>query len=180
MKPFLQIKTPAGHVYEIPTEPIAQNRAAAMLALHPDEFADLDAALADTRELFDDSYQIKEWASNNMNWEDLSDHARMVRYTPPTDEWLNGEFSYHNGRAILGEVDGDTVFKQPLEMLVTTMAASQQLCNATVLNDAQGNPMAAVVVIIGNKSVIGSYLTAIQFVGDTITGAVAAVAGPAH
>lgn len=176
MKAFLHITTPAGHVYELPTEPIAQHRAKAMLELHKDEFADIEAALADTRELFDDSYQIKDWASNNMNWSDLSDAARLIRYTPPGDGdlWFNGEFSYHDHQAMMGELDGATLMKQPVELVLNTMALSQQLCNVTVLNGPDGAPYAALALIIGNQPIIGSYVTALQFVGNQITGGVQA------
>lgn len=171
MKTFIQLTTPTGHVFEIPTSVIANNRAAAMLKAHPDEFSDLAAAMADTTGLFDDdSWSIKDWAANNMNWDELKSVAKLVRFNPPTEaSWHEGEWSYHDHPALMGELDGEQIMKQPVELVMHTMATSGQLCNVTVLNDINGEPYGAFALMIGNAAVINTYIAGLQFVGEQLT-----------
>lgn len=171
MKPFIQIAFPAGQVFEIATSVVAEDRAKAMQIAHPDEFPTIEAAREDTNELFkDDSYEIQDWARNNMNWPELAPHARLIRFTPPELDHVNGaEWSFHDAPAIVGELDGDTILAQPLEMVLSTMALSQQLCNVTVLNGIDGKPYAALALIVGNEHALGAYLQALQLVGNSLT-----------
>lgn len=174
MKPFTQISLPTGHMYEVPTDVIAQHRAAVMLNSHPEEFPTLESALEDSRGLFKDSdYDIRDWALNNMNQDEVLAHARLVRFTPPEQSLNDGEWTHSDTPAISGEIDGSTIMQQTVESVLSLMAASQQLCNVTVLNNEDGKPHAAMALIIGNEHIIGSYLTALQFVGNQITGSTA-------
>lgn len=171
MKPFTQIALPTGHFYELPTEAIAQHRAAVMQKAHPDEFATLESALEDSRELFkDDDYNIQDWAQNNMQQDEVLSHARLVRFTPPEQSLQEGTWATSDQPAMSGEIDGSTIMQHTVESVLSVMAASQQLCNVTVLNGEDGKPHAAMALIIGNEAIIGSYLTALQFVGNQITG----------
>lgn len=171
MKQFTQISLPTGHMYEVPTDVIAQHRAAVMLNAHPEEFPTLESALEDSRGLFKDSdYDIRDWALNNMNQDEVLAHARLVRFTPPEQSLIDGEWAHSDTPAISGEIDGSTIMQQTVESVLSLMAASQQLCNVTVLNNEDGKPHAAMALIIGNEAIIGSYLTALQFVGNQITG----------
>lgn len=169
MKAFIQIALAAGHVYELATEVIAQHRAQVMQKLHPDEFKTIDEALADTRELFDDDYSISDWARNNMNPSDYMHAARLVRYTPDKD-FVNADWTAHELPAMVGELNGEQVLSSPVEAVMATMAASKQLCNITVLNDAQGNPFGAAVMILGGPNVVQSFITALQFTSDQLVG----------
>jgi|GEM_PF-842880 len=185
MKKFIQITMATGHVFEIPTSVVASNRATAMLALHPGEFADLAAAEADTAELFeDDSFPIQDWAQNNMHWHELSNHAKLVRVPSNRDDngWPNVEFSFHDHPALMGDLDGDQIMSQPVELVMHTMATSGQLCNVTVLNGSDGQPYGAFALMFGNRAVIDSYIMGLQFVGEQLTkGAQAEQADtPAH
>lgn len=178
MKKFLQITMSNGHVYEVPTSVIADNRATAMAALHPGEFATLSDAKEDTTALFDDdSFQIEDWAKNQMNWSEIVPHAKLIRALPRSSGWPNVEVTYHDHQALLGELDGDVIMSQPVELIMHTMATSGQLCNVTVLNGQDGKPYAAMALMFGNEAVINSYLTGLQFVGQQLTmGAQAALA----
>ena len=170
MKQFIQISQPSGHVYEIPVAVVAADRAKCMLELHPDEFATIEAAMADTSELFkDDARDIQDWCQNNMNWSDLEQHSRLIRFTPPDTAWHVGEWSYQDYRALVGELDGAAIMKSPVEFVATVMAEARQLCNVTVLNDQEGQPFGAIVIVVGAPPVIGAYITALQITGDQIT-----------
>lgn len=170
MKPFIQIALAAGHVYELPTEVIAQHRAAYYHGRFKDsEFPTLESALQDTRECFADSDEISDWARNNMNPSDYLHAARLVRYTPDKD-FVNAEWTAHELPAMVAELDGEQVLSSPVEAVMATMAASKQLCNITVLNDAQGNPFGAAVMILGGPNVVQSFVTALQFTSDQLVG----------
>lgn len=167
MKAFIQIKLSTGHVYEVPSELIAQNRAAYYHGARPDEFPTLQSALEDTRGLFDDASEIKEWAANNMDLEDIRPQAVLVRFTPPDEQaWHEGEWSYHDQHAMIGELDGDAVMRQPLEATLNVMAASAQLCNVSIINSMDGQPQAAVAVILGNNAALSPFILALQHVAN--------------
>jgi len=171
MKTFIQIAIPSGHVYEIPVAAVANNRAAYYHASHSDEFPTLESAMEDTIEVFkDDLYNIKDWASGNMNWEDLEPHARLIRFTPADTPWHEGEWTYHDHRAMVGELDGAMIMQSPVEFVAQTMMESHQLCNVTVLNTQDGSPFGAVVVIMGTSQVVDAFIATIKYTAEQITG----------
>lgn len=170
MKNFIQIALKTGHVYEIPTSTVVDNRAAYYHAQRPDEFPTLESAKEDTIGLFDDASQIADWAANNMNWSELAPTSKLIRFNPPTEQpWHDGDWSFHDTPALMGELDGETIMKQPAELIMHTMAMSGQLCNVTVLNGPDGAAYGAFAMIIGNVPVINSYIQALQFVGNMLT-----------
>lgn len=170
MKPFIQIALASGHVYELPTEVIAQNRAAYYHGHFKDsEFPTMESALIDTREYFADDDNISDWAQNNMNPSDYMHAARLVRYTPDKD-FVNAEWTAHEMPAMVGELDGEQILSHPVEAVMATMAASKQLCNITVLNAADGQPFGAAVMILGGPNVVNSFITALQFTSDQLVG----------
>lgn len=171
MKPYVQIALSTGHVFEVATETIAAHRAKIMLELHPSEFADLDASLADTREVFDDALEVRDWALNNMRPEEYVSSARLVRFVPPEQDFNTAEWSFHDHNAIMGELDGDKIMRQPVEAVLSTLAAANQLCNVTVLNGVDGKPFAMMSLVIGNENVIGAFVTALRFTADKVAGA---------
>lgn len=168
MKPFTRIAVSTGHVFEVATEVIARDRAAAMLANHPDEFANLDEAMADTVELFDDGYAIRDWALNNMNPDEYISGARLVRFLAPEQDFDSAEWSHHDLPSIVGELDGEQILRQPVEFVLSTMAASRQMVSVTVLNDGQSKPFGAMVLLLGDKPILDSFITALQFTSNHI------------
>jgi hypothetical protein len=81
-----------GSRYAIPVIEIARNRAAE----YADEFdGDEERSLnEDTIPLFaEDPYEIKDWASNNMNWEDVEEFAVLIGKNPIDfeEEWGNAK-----------------------------------------------------------------------------------------
>ena len=177
MKPLTHIAFSSGHLFEIPTEVIAKNRAQAMLAAHPDEFKTLDEAMEDTVGLFEDNYSIEDWARNNMNWDkDLQPFARLVRFTPQDFDHVNGaDWSHHDNPAMVAELSGETILRSPVEAVISAMAVSGQLCNMTVLHQpdetGEAKPYAAIALIIGNENVVGAYAQAFTLVGNALSAA---------
>ena len=92
----LKITQRDGSVWGVPVSVIAVNRA----QNYKDEFGgDVERSLKeDTSVLFaEDNYEIKDWAANNMNWDEVAPHAVKLSDAPPLTEddfqeaWVNGE-----------------------------------------------------------------------------------------
>jgi hypothetical protein len=84
-----------GTMWEIPAKVIAENRA----NYYKHEFGDsLEKSLKeDTIPLFlQDNYEIRDWASNNMNWSDVKAFARRKELKQKDydndDAWVNGAY----------------------------------------------------------------------------------------
>lgn len=80
-----------GEVYEIPVDVIAKNRAEYYYK-STNEFSSIEESLQnDTIPLFEDDYEITDWASNNMNWSDVSEYAVKVKTKSISydEEWCN-------------------------------------------------------------------------------------------
>lgn len=79
-----------GSQWEIPVDIIACNRA----EFYKKEFDnDIQKSLDDdTAVLFEeDEYEVEDWAKNNMNWSDVKDNAKCIKF-PESDyheDWLN-------------------------------------------------------------------------------------------
>lgn len=169
MKPFLHVLLPTGHRYEIPTDVIAQSRAAYYHQQFKDtEFPTLEAALEDTQALFEDTREVKDWALNNMSVEDLMQHARLVRYEPPEHDLQAGDWSFHDAPALIPQIDAQTVLSMPLEMAVSAMAAHRNLCQMVTLNDAAGEPGALVVLVKGPSVLVAIYTGALQHLTNSL------------
>lgn len=91
MKKYMTIEMPDKSVWQVPVAVIASNRAEA----YKHEFGgDIERSLAeDTIPLFTDTYEIEDWAANNMNWRDVAKHAVMVSGGDVDYQagWVNGE-----------------------------------------------------------------------------------------
>lgn len=92
---MLVIDLPDGSKWGVPLEMIARDRA----KHYAKEFdGDIERSLAeDTLPLFEsDSFEVEDWASNNMNWSDVSAQAKCLKPAGLTesdfqDAWCNGE-----------------------------------------------------------------------------------------
>lgn len=170
MKQFIHITLPSGHVYEIPTAVIANNRAAYYAENRKDEFPTLQAALEDTIGLFDDATEIAEWAANNMNWDEIEPNARLIRYINKPTPWHEGEWSFHDQPALTGDIGDDDILKVPVELVLHSMVARRMLCNVTVLNGPDGEPYAALAMILGNRPILNTYMRGLEIMGNSIMG----------
>jgi len=178
---YFQITQPTGHRYEIPVAVVANHRAAHYHNYHPDAFPTLESAMQDTVELFaGDAWNIQDWAQNNMGWNDLVHHAKLVRFTMPKNEWHEGEWSYTATQSVIGELDGNDIMHSPLEMTATAMIESRQLCSITVMRDREGNEFGGVAVFIGGKKITDAYVMALSATTDFITGTPPAAPATTH
>ena len=91
----LRVTMPDGQKWDVPVEVIARNRA----AHYASEFGDeVERSLKeDTLLLFDGeggAYEIEDWAANNMNWDEVEEHATLAMAQDAVDfqeGWVNGE-----------------------------------------------------------------------------------------
>ncbi|NBF24597.1 hypothetical protein [Enterobacter hormaechei] len=92
MHKFMNVTMPDNSVWQIPTEVIAQH--------HAEYYANKNGITVEeclerkTLPLFNsDSYEIEDWAANNMNWSDVQPHATMISpgEVDYDDGWANGE-----------------------------------------------------------------------------------------
>lgn len=92
MSKHLLITMPDGSVWAVPVDVIALSRA----TYYASEFCgDVQTSLdQDTLPLFNsEPFEIEDWAANNMNWEDVVKHARLIKEgeTDYQEGWVNGE-----------------------------------------------------------------------------------------
>lgn len=93
MEKFLAVRMPDNSLWHFPVEVIARNRA----ENYAHEYdGDVEKSLTeDTIPLFSsDSYEIEDWAANNMNWSDVRECAFKVETEEDVDYqegWINGD-----------------------------------------------------------------------------------------
>lgn len=92
MSKHLFITMPDASVWAVPVDVIARNRA----AYYAHQYGgDIERSLTeDTLPLFEgDSYEIEDWAANNMNWGEVVAHARLINEgeTDYQEGWVNGD-----------------------------------------------------------------------------------------
>lgn len=91
---FLRVEMPDGSKWDVPCEVIARKRT--------EYYAGVDGFKEGSREWEEefkrsmDDYELEDWASNNMNWEDVQSIARKVADLPPPEVdyqegWVNGD-----------------------------------------------------------------------------------------
>lgn len=158
MKPFVNFTFPSGHVYRVPTSVIAANRA----KHYASEFdGDEQRSLKeDTEPLFTSHpNEVNEWAKNNMNWEELADQAFLIRFegSDPANAWMEATGEVSDGE-LPGQLRGETLLRQPLEMILATMAAEQSNVNAIYVERPGGANKIAFITIRGPESVVDAYM----------------------
>lgn len=93
MKGYMTITQSDGSIWAVRISTIAKNRA----AYYADEYdGDVEKSLAeDTLPLFQsDTYEIQDWASNNMDWSDFNGQQYCVKGPDALDfqeAWVNGD-----------------------------------------------------------------------------------------
>lgn len=98
MGKYLRVTMPDDSQWDVPALLIAESRARyyAELDVKRGDATDFDQAFADEVEYaLGDSYEIEDWAANNMNWSDVASAAVQVVAPPSTVDyqkgWVNGE-----------------------------------------------------------------------------------------
>lgn len=190
MKPFIRLLLPTGHLYEIAAQAVAENRAAAMLALHPDEFKTLEESMLDTTELFEDNYEVRDWALNNMQQAELLGIARLVRFTMPEIDLQAADWEYHETAAMIPALDQNAILTWPLELTLQAMASHGKLCQLTKLGEP-GAEAVLLALVQSNPAVVTMYSNALAKITESYVegmrerlanegGTVVIGAGPTH
>lgn len=157
MKPFINFTFPSGQVYQVPTDVIARDRA----ENYKDEFGgDVERSLEeDTKPLFAEDYNVADWAENNMSWDDLAPHARLIDFEAKQLKEQFGEASTHCVEAaqLPPQLHGDTILLQPIEMILSVMAADGAGTSAITVSGEGGNKV-AFITVRGPESVVDAYM----------------------
>lgn len=90
----IYVDMPDGLTYIIPVMVVAEHKAWRMKQYHDNDFSK-----AMTKEVLpefeNDNYAIKDWAKNNMNWDDVKKEALTIHKKVECDyqeHWVNGDF----------------------------------------------------------------------------------------
>jgi len=87
------VTMPDGSVWKIPVWVIVAIRAQSY-AEDPDNDMSFVVAMEDTLDLFQSESEIKDWARNNMNWDEVESFAVRAEFARDADlqeGWVNGE-----------------------------------------------------------------------------------------
>ena len=89
-----RVTMPDNSIWAVPVMIIAKHRAANYAKEFNGEL--LESLKIDTKPLFeDDEYEIENWATNNMNWSDVADSAKLIKQgeSDYQEGWMNGKKS---------------------------------------------------------------------------------------
>ncbi|MCM1564894.1 MAG: hypothetical protein NC238_02860 [Dehalobacter sp.] len=86
---FLRVTMPDQSKWDVPAKIIADNRAAYYAKIDPETTYEEEFEFTMT-----DDHELRDWAANNMDWDEVSEHAEKVIEETSIDfqeGWLNGE-----------------------------------------------------------------------------------------
>lgn len=89
MEKCLKIRFLNGDLFTVPAKIIAENRADYYSTIDGYDIGSNDW-LKEVEYALDDEYELKDWITGNMDWQDLEPHAEKI------DEEID-EFNYENG-----------------------------------------------------------------------------------
>jgi len=85
------VTMPNGSKWGVPVWVIAYHR----VDYYRSRGDEVKEALQETKELFEDRYEIHDWAANNMDWSDVESEAGLIEDAQPVDKqegWVNGDY----------------------------------------------------------------------------------------
>jgi hypothetical protein len=170
VKKFVQISFSTGHVYEVPTQAIAEDRTRYYAMSDPGRTREQHAA--ETQMLFASEFDLFDWAKNNMNWSDLQKTSRLVAFNPPdfAKLWDDAEMktSDENLRSDIMAL-GENALAAPVEMLLAQAVSENKSCFAVAFQQSNGNTTSAVVGLVGSPDIIEGYLATITQFDDFLS-----------
>lgn len=95
---YYATKMENGNVYGVPAEIIAKNYADYYQEENGEDYQENYDAMMEWFDTGD--YAFADWAKDNMNWEDVKEHAVLLEFEikePDYQEgWINGDYEYRN------------------------------------------------------------------------------------
>lgn len=91
---MLNVTFSNGKVFEIPAEVIAKHRAKYYAEKETDSAQEFEERFEEeVAYALEDDFALIDWASNNMDWEDVQDDAVQIRTEPveKSEEWVNAD-----------------------------------------------------------------------------------------
>lgn len=158
MKPYLNVKFADGYIYEVPTIVIATDRANHFHANYKEEFPTFDDALKETVAVFDDTFEIEDWAKNNMNWEEIEPHSKIIGFEPPERSWFESEIEFVDEPTNLTPPSKEeNLLSVPLIFALSRIALMNRFCSIVGLDAEDSSTVAAFVLIKGGPDVVDFY-----------------------
>jgi len=174
MSRFFNITFPFGLTYQVPAQIITDNIVASFLENHPDltaEGAQTEAAKYDTSDLID-------WAKNNMSWDELAPHARLVAAEPVNHIESYGDATIDGSDTmrplfVLSDEQTHNVAAFSVEALMTTLLSTGSAFSGIVLSHATQPHQVVLAAIQGHPQVVDTYLKTLNQLGEALSKIVA-------
>ena len=174
MKDYLHVTFSNGFTYQIPVKVIVEHRSKTLHETNADEFPTLAEAMTDTEDLFaSDTYEIEDWAKNNMNWTDVNSEAVLVDVTQIDleQEWISAAVEISAEKLKISELlkSKKPFLSLPMEFLISYMDEKDLPISIFSLSANQDEVMGAVVSIVGPNT--DFFIAAIKHANNIIYGA---------
>ena len=133
MKPTLQLRFPkTGHVYQVPASIVSEHR---------------DRAGSDI--------PVESYALLAMTWEELQPHARLVEFNPPERVMTDATALLVGGNTSMSlEANGESLLQTPVEALIASQLAQDQIMGGYMIHDSNGKPLVFVSVVTSLPPVV--------------------------
>ena len=162
---FIILKLESGPVYKLPIQPIIDNRAAYYHKDRPEEFPTLESAIEDTKQFFSDTFEIREWALNNMDWDDLLKHMAMIGFVAPEQDFSSAEWKFVDEDPAAFVDPSANIFHMPLELLLGMHAQAGESCTTAAFSWAPDSPPFSAISIMSGE-MLPTYIAALESIAE--------------
>lgn len=164
MKTFTRIVYPTGHVFEVLTSVIADDRTAYYAMQDPGRTREQHAE--ETRMMFASDFEVVDWAKNNMRADDVLKVSRLVAFNAPDFRamWDDAELQFvdEQGRPDVTSL-GERSLTAPIELAMTQAVGEGRNCMMLAFQQPDtGAVTSAVAVMVGPQHVVEGYIAVIS------------------
>lgn len=164
MKPFIQITFSSGHVFEVPTAVVAENRTAYYAMVEPGRTRQQHEA--ETAIFFESDSYLFDWMRGNMNWDEIEKHAMLVAYKPVNFKaaWPDAELQTEFTAAKPDLMSlGPRAIDAPIELAVAQTASEGANCLIFAMHGDSADAITiAAVTVQGTPEVVHAYIAVIN------------------
>lgn len=162
---FIILKLESGPVYKLPIQPIIDNRAAYYHNNRQDEFPTMESAVEDTKQLFSDTFEIREWALNNMDWNQLRQHMAMIGFVAPEQVFDSAEWEFVGEDPAAKMDPAANIFQMPIELLLGLHVQANESCTTAAFSwKPEEPPFAALCIMSGEPLPV--YISALEAIAE--------------
>lgn len=170
MKPFLRVTFPNGYVFNVPVAVIVEDYAT--YHHRTDPARTLEQCASEARQMFDASeFALVDWAKNNMNWNDLAPHARMVAFrgTDLQRTWDDAELESIEAADQFEALSAEMAAQMPVDALMAVAANNELHTHIMVFTDPKDSkPFAVVSCALGNGTEMTALANALNSMANNL------------